>query len=353
MPEMCERLQAEFQGGSTALPEVSVKTKQPRKGEVRMKLIRMNEVVAEDVRWLWYPYIPCGKITLVQGDPGDGKTTFVLAVAALLTRGQPMPECTEHSPPEKVIYQTAEDGLADTIRPRLDRVGADCENIIVIDESEQALSFSDDRIEQAIAETAAKLFILDPLQAYLGEDVDMHRANEMRPRLKALSDVAERTGCAVVLIGHMNKMSGTKGLYRGLGSIDIAAAARSILLIGRHGEDNSGRVMAHLKSNLAPEGSSIAFNLDGDNGFEWIGACAVSIDEILYASSSAPAKKDTKEQLAVTLITEYLRDGVVATTEIFARLAEKGIGKRTAENAKQRMNIRAYPKGGKWYWSLY
>ena len=128
-----------------------------------MKLITMNDVKAEDIKWLWYPYIPCGKITLVQGDPGDGKTIFILAIVSLLTKGSPMPGDSEHLLPERTIYQTAEDGLADTIRPRLDRIGADCSNIIIIDESEQALSFSDSRIEEAVRETSAKLFILDPL----------------------------------------------------------------------------------------------------------------------------------------------------------------------------------------------
>ena len=313
----------------------------------------MNDVKAEEIKWLWYPYIPCGKITLVQGDPGDGKTTLVLAIASLLTRGEPMPEDTAHSPPGKTIYQTAEDGLSDTIRPRLDRVGADCTNVIVIDESEQALSFSDSRIEEAIRETSAKLFILDPLQAYLGDDVDMHRANEIRPRLKMLANVAEKTSCAIVLIGHMNKMSGTKGLYRGLGSIDIAAAARSIILVGRYGENKESRVMAHLKSNLAPEGNPVAFSLDGESGFEWLGSCSVGIDEILYSSSSSSPKKDTKQQLAVEIITERLRNGEVAANEMYALLAENGISKRTAENAKQFMNINSYPKDHKWYWSIY
>jgi len=123
-----------------------------------------------------------------------------------------------------VIFQTAEDGLGDTVKPRLIQSGADCTRVIVIDESEKELSLSDLRIEQAITQTCAKLFILDPLQAYIGADVDMHRANEIRPVLKRISAVAEKTGCAVVVIGHLNK-GGSKSQYRGLGSIDIQAAA--------------------------------------------------------------------------------------------------------------------------------
>lgn len=314
-----------------------------------MKLIKMNEIAAKKVNWLWYPYIPYGKITLIQGDPGDGKTTFVLAVAALLTNGKPMPECKDTAEPVTVIYQTAEDGLSDTIKPRLEEVGADCSRVIVIDESEQALTLSDERIEQAIIKVNAKLLILDPLQAYLGVDVDMHRANEIRPIFKSLAGVAERTGCAIVIIGHMNKMNGTKGLYRGLGSIDITAAVRSILLVGRDKEIENTRIMAHLKSSLAPEGCPIAFELDRDNGFRWVGAYDISIDDIL--NGTRLEREPTKEIQAVSLITEMLRDNDMPCNEIYNRLADHNISRRTAENAKQLVGVRSYKKGANWYWS--
>ena len=143
----------------------------------KLKLLTMSDIPAEEVRWLWYPYLPRGKITIIQGDPGEGKTTFVLALAALLTRGLPMPGCTESRPPMNIIYQTAEDGLADTVKPRLTALGADCSKVLVIDESERELTLSDRRLAQAIQETDAGLFVLDPIQAYLGDGVDMHRAN--------------------------------------------------------------------------------------------------------------------------------------------------------------------------------
>ena len=311
-----------------------------------MKLIPMSEVEAQPVRWLWYPYIPFGKLTLIQGDPGEGKTTFILAVAALLTNGKPMPECSEALPPGCVIYQTAEDGLADTIKPRLEAVGANCKRVVVIDESEEPLSFSDGRLELAIRKTKARMLILDPLQAYLGAAVDMHRANEIRPVLQALAGVAERTGCAVVIIGHMNKMAGSKGLYRGLGSIDIAAAVRSLLLVGR---DKQLRVMAPVKTSLAPEGPPIAFSLDED-GFRWIGAYDISVDDLLGGLRTE--REGTKEMQAVGLITELLRDGPMPCTEIYSRLAGHDISRRTAENAKQAAGVRAFKQGAAWHWAL-
>jgi len=332
--------------------------------ENTVTLITMSDVQTEPVRWLWKPYIPYGKITLVQGDPGDGKTTFVLALAALLTTGKAMPESEPvislltdgaseptESPPQTVIYQTAEDGLADTIKPRLEEVDADCSRVVVIDESETPLSLSDSRIELAIVKTGAKLLILDPLQAYIGMDVDMHRANEVRPIFKNLAGVAERTGCAILIIGHMNKMAGgqTKGMYRGLGSIDIAAAVRSILLVGRDKEHENTRVMAHLKSSLAPEGCPIAFELD-ENGFRWVGKYEMKIEELLYGIS--PDSEPTKEAQAITLIHEMLKDGEMPCANVYRRLEEYGIKRRTAENAKSKVGVLATKKGAAWVWRL-
>ena len=209
-----------------------------------LRLIQMSGVRAEEVKWLWPPYVPLGKLTIVQGDPGEGKTTLVLAVIASLTRGEPLPGCAAAEAPMTAIYQTAEDGLADTIKPRLEARGADCSRVFVIDESRKELSMLDKRLEKAIRETGARLVVLDPMQAYLGSDVDMHRANEIRPIMKHVAAMAERSECAVILIGHMNKAQGLKSGYRGLGSIDFRAAARSVLLVGRSKDDPAVRIVA-------------------------------------------------------------------------------------------------------------
>lgn len=319
--------------------------------ETEVKLIMMSEVPAEKVSWLWYPYIPFGKITIVQGDPGDGKTTFILAVTALLTTGRPMPESDIPTEPITVIYQTAEDGLSDTIKPRLVEAGADCTKVAVIDESYQPLSLSDGRLEKAIKQINAKLLILDPLQAYLGENIDMHRANEVRPTFKQLAGIAERTGCAIVIIGHMNKMNGTKGLYRGLGSIDIAAAARSVLLVGRCRDSPSIRVMAHLKSSLAPEGKSIGFELDEFTGFRWVGYYDITADELLSCNHKIE-EGQTKQAQAEMMLYEILRNGAVPCSDIYAGMAKQNISRRTAENAKKSIGAKSYKQGSCWYWIL-
>lgn len=167
------------------------------------------------------PVSPPRKIDDCSGRPRRRQNHFVLAVIASLTCGEALPEAEQALEPINVIYQTAEDGLADTIKPRLEAAGADCSRVLVIDESQRELTLSDERLEQAVHQTGAQLIVLDPIQAYLGNDVDMHRANEVRPILKRVAGMAERTGCGVILIGHMNKAQGLKAGYRGLGSIDF------------------------------------------------------------------------------------------------------------------------------------
>lgn len=250
------------------------------KSSKSLKLIKMDEIQATETAWLWFPYIPYGKITIIQGDPGEGKTTLVLNLAASLTGGE-IPDTGEPCVPVTVIYQTAEDGLADTIKPRLDSANADCRRVLVIDETEKCISMTDERLEEAIKKSGARFVILDPLQAYLGSNVDMHRANEIRPVMSHLGNIAEKYGCAIVLIGHMNKAAGMKASYRGLGSIDLAAAARSVLIVARDKDHPQIRVVIQTKSSLAPEGKPVAFELDEHNGFHFIGEYDIDPDDLL------------------------------------------------------------------------
>jgi len=313
-----------------------------------LKLIRMSEIATEAIKWLWYPYIPFGKITVIQGDPGDGKTTAVLAIAAAVTTGKPLPESKETIGPVAVIFQTAEDGLGDTIKPRLEQAGADCERVIVIDETDKALSLLDKRIETALLQTGAKLLILDPLQAYLGADVDMHRANEIRPVLKRISTIAEQTGCAVVVVGHLNKGT-NKSQYRGLGSIDIQAAARSVITVGRVKGKQYVRAIAQGKNNLAPEGRTIGFELDPDTGFKWTGVLEMTIDDLL--SGSMP-ERDTTYDRAVDFLKNELAEGRRPAAELFKKAAEQDISEKTLRNAKKSLDVKVTKDGKRWFWVM-
>ena len=316
--------------------------------EETVEIIRMSEVDTQTVEWLWEPYIPFGKVTIVQGNPGEGKTTLALRLCAACTNRKPFPAMAEHEP-FNVIYQTAEDGLGDTVKPRLMEADADLDRVLVIDEGKQELSLSDERIERAIRQTGARLIILDPIQAYVGEKTDMNKANEIRPIFRRLAEVAERTGCAVVLIGHLNKAAGGQSAYRGLGSIDFRAAARSVLLIGRVKREPNVRVIIHDKSSLAPEGKPVAFCLDPETGFSWIGEYDITADELL---SGAGGNTATKTEQAERLILDLLADGKeLASEEIVKAAAEAGISERTVQNAKRNMGgiLGARRVGGQWY----
>ena len=319
--------------------------------EETVEIIRMSEVDTQTVEWLWKPYIPFGKVTIIQGNPGEGKTTLALCLCAACTNRKPFPLMPEHEP-FNVIYQTAEDGLGDTVKPRLMEAEADLDRVLVIDESKQELSLSDERIEKAIRQNGARLIILDPIQAYVGEKTDMNKANEIRPIFRRLAEVAERTACAVILIGHLNKAAGGQSAYRGLGSIDFRAAARSVLLIGRVKREPNIRVIVHDKSSLAPEGKPMAFCLDPETGFEWVGEYDITADELL---SGAGGNTATKTEQAETLILDLLADeNEMTSEEVMKAAAEVGISERTLKTARRNLETRIEVKrrGNQWYYRL-
>ena len=323
------------------------------KQNVELKLIHMEDVVSKELEWLWYPYIPYGKITIIEGDPGEGKTTLVLKLAAALSRGLPLPcDDDKEYEPIHIIYQTAEDGIEDTIKPRLEKAGADCSMIRVIDETDKELSMTDDRLEQAIIETKARLIILDPIQAYIGATVDMHRANEIRPVLKHLGIIAEKHNCAIILIGHMNKASGSKSTYRGLGSIDIQATARSVLLVARLRDKPNIRIMAHDKSSLAPAGDAIGFEMTEDNGMVCIGPYDITIDELLSGNEGRGKKK---LDIAENFIKEYFgTNKVIPSNEIMMEAAKRSIKRNTLLSAKKKLGItsdKEKAEDGTIYWT--
>lgn len=332
-------------------------------------MINMESVKVEQIEWLLYPFIPFGKVTIIQGDPGEGKTTMVLQIIAKLTRGEPIllnkksqKEAQQDSEenlkqevlsqdnpiqPVNVIYQTAEDGLGDTIKPRLLAAGADCSRVLVIDDREQPLTMLDVRLEEAIMQTKARMVVLDPIQGFLGTDVDMHRANEIRPLMKRVAVLAEKYHCAIILIGHMNKNSNGKSSYRGLGSIDFQAAARSVLIVGRMKDEPETRVMCHVKSSLAPEGKSVAFRLDKETGFQWIGEYDISADDLLSGDA-----RGQKSRIAKEFLLDILADGGMAQKKIEEEASKQGIKKKTLRNAKQELEIDSVKRGNQWFWIL-
>lgn len=306
-----------------------------------------KDIKSRKVEWLWYPYIPYGKITIIQGDPGEGKTTVVLSLISILSRGETLPFSKEKISATS-IYQNAEDDNSDTIKPRLEHHKANCRNVCFIEKADGLLLMDDDSIEEAIIKSNAKLLVLDPIQAFIGDNVDMNRANAIRPRMTKLKQTAEKTGCAIVLIGHMNKNSNGKANYRGLGSIDISAAARSVLVVGKMSKDSKIKVLAQSKNNLAPIGDSLTFRIEKGE-IKWLAKSCITADELLSGNYD---KKVGKLDSAKEFLLNRLYDGPVLAKELVEEAEAKEIGERTLKNAKAELPIRSIKRNGYWFWEM-
>lgn len=322
--------------------------------EEESMLMSMAEVEKETVEWLWYPYIPYGKITIIQGNPGDGKTNLALKIAACVSSGTPLPGLPKLEQ-QKVIYLSAEDGVRDTLKPRLEELGANTKNILFFKEEDKPTSLSQRTIEIALDMSGAKVFIIDPIQAFMGSRTDMNKANEVRETLRPVGELAEKYKCSIILIGHLNKAQGLNSIYRGIGSMDFTAISRSILLVGRHKDDSGLRVFVHNKSSLGPQGPSQAFRLDGANGFEWVdGYDDVTPDDILYASRNQKARTETKLDMAITFLKSYFTDHTEVEAKKIQEMAKnKNICKRTLDEAKKYIpGLGSDKKGDVWFWIL-
>jgi hypothetical protein len=301
------------------------------------------------VEWLWYPYIPLGKVTVIQGDPGDGKTMLALNIAALLSVGHAMPISDRKPLLGNSIYQSSEDNVADTIKPRLLGAGADCSKIAFIEKTDVDISSDIELLEDNIRATEAKLLVLDPLQAYIGRDFDLYRAGDMRRLMRGIATVAAKTGCAIVAIGHMNKASGAKNLYRGLGSIDITASARSVLLVGRAEENREIRMITQIKNSLALEGAPIAFEIGESSCVRFLENYASPSD---CGENGELSVEDGKRELAADIIINMLSSEPKRCTDIFSACELAGIKSRTVETAKKDLGVRSVRKPDGWYWEL-
>ena len=238
--------------------------------------------------------------------------------------------------------------MSDTIKPRLNAAGADCANVAFLDEEINWVTLNDDSVRRAIADFNAKLLVIDPIQAYLGE-ADIASASGMRKVLRQLSLWATMYDCAVVLTGHLNKKQSSKELYRSLGSIDLVAAARSVIKV-EHIQDDAISVVHHVKSSLSPKGRDLFFSIDASRKLEWL-----DIDPEKYAGSDASycvQEKMTKQARAADILSAMLADGPMAVSEIHAMFHKENISERTILNTKKAMGIKSFKKDGAWYWQF-
>ena len=319
-----------------------------------VKLRCMADIQAESVSWLWQPYIPKGKLTLEEGDPGIGKSWCALAIATAVSLGEGLPG-QDPSEPANVVIASAEDGLGDTIRPRLNTMGADVSRIFAID---GALTLDEDGfalLETYLERRIPALLIIDPLVAYLGAGVDIHRANETRAVIAQLSRLAEKFDMAILAIRHLTKGGMSKAIYRGLGSIDFTAACRSVLLAGCDPENPQKKGLVHIKSNLAPTGKAIGYELK-DGNFYWTGESDLTAGRIL-------AIEDTESTSVLgeagNFLKDELADGAGPASEIFRDASSAGLSEITVKRAKAKLGIVTRRQGetgkrggGRFTWEL-
>ncbi|MBR1633528.1 MAG: AAA family ATPase [Lachnospiraceae bacterium] len=304
------------------------------------------DIEASKVEWLWYPYVPYGKITLIQGDPGEGKSSLVLKLASLLSQGKPMPDGMAAEEPVKVIYQAAEDSPSDTIKPRLVCYGAYCRNIVFIEDTDEYhFRLEEESLIETIEDIGARVLVYDPIQAFFMRDKDA--SNNIRLKLSALGNAAEKTGCAIILIGHMNKNEGGKDLYRGLGSIDVAAAARSVLSVSRLEESSSVRVLRHIKSSLTVRGGDFGFEITDEGDIEWIGLIEKETEQV---ADQAKKRSGAKFEKAKGLLLEWLSADDLQCSEILSRFKAIGISQRTVNEAKKALDVHSVKTADGWRW---
>ena len=316
-------------------------------GNEQLKLY--SNVVETPVDWLWYPYIPFGKITLIQGDPGCGKSTLMMNIISAVTNGSYTPDGRKIKKPMHVIYQCSEDGLSDTIKPRLLAEDADCCNVAYLDEELDWVTVNSDSIRRAIADFNAKLLVIDPIQAYLG-DADIANASGMRKMLRQLSIWASMYDCAVVLVGHLNKKQGSKDLYRSLGSIDLVAVARSVIQVERLEDSDDISVVHHIKSSLSPKGRDLCFTINPSRKLEWLDVDLTEHNSTAVISEEN--EKISKRARAADILRVILADGPVSASEIRDKFSKENISDRTIMNTKKLMGIQSVKKNDGWYWQL-
>jgi hypothetical protein len=329
----------------------------------------LSGVEPEEVAWLWPSRLALGKLALVDGDPGLGKSAMTLDLAARVSAGKGFPDGAECEP-AGVVLLSAEDGLADTIRPRLDAAGADTSKILALatapdeDGHDRLLSIPEDLglIEKGIRRVGARLVVVDPLMAFLSGDTNTHRDQDVRRALAPLAGLAERTGAAVLVVRHLNKAAANNPLYRGGGSIGIIGAARMAFVVGKDPQDEDRRVLAFTKNNLAKPPASLMFALEeaGNDAVRviWLGESEVSAKDLL-ATPRDEEHADTRGA-AVEFLNEVLADGPVSASQVREEAEDAGISLRTLERAKKTVGIISYRENvagekrgkGRWYWRL-
>lgn len=309
-------------------------------GPEKELFIDLSSVEAKEVRWLMPPFIPFGMITVMEGDPGVGKSYLAMHIAAQVSIGGTL-RGVDRMRRGRVLYLSAEDDLAYTIKPRIDAMGGDPSRIRV---QADYLSLDAEGIKALFNEVRRKpprLIVLDPIFAYVPGDQDVYRPNVIRSLLSQLRDLAEYDDTAMLIIRHLTKSKRSKAIYQGGGSMDIIGAARSAFLVAENPDDPAEKVIAHIKHNISERGQSWAYRLvqkaDGTLPIlEWIGASDLTAEDLL---GSADTDRKSALDEAVDFLRERLKEGPKPAAEIEGEGEKLGIAKRTIDRARKEIGV--------------
>ena len=309
-----------------------------------LKLVCLDDIKAEQPKWIWYPYIPLGTIVLLVGDPGVGKTYIALWIASVLSNGGKFPfdydNQNEKFGPSNVIFQNGEDGVSYTLKQRLELLNADSKHIFMIDESDNMFKLDDLALfEESLKRLNPKLVIIDPIQRYIPDGKSMDKANDVRSALSPIRDLAEKYNCTIIIIMHRNKGSKSPSLYRALGSIDFVGTARSMLTVE---EKNSIKYIKHDKSSMGVIGNSIQYEIN-NNGLEIIDV--INPNEL-------ENNQDKKIEKAIAFLKSALKDGYMPSLELSYQAEEQEISKSTLKRAKKKLGIEVVQHDNRWYTCL-
>ena len=307
-----------------------------------------HETQITDIDWLWKPLIPFGKVTIVEGDGGDGKTTLILTIAAMLSQGTPPPTLQDGRlhpadpvDPVTTFYLTNEDEIADSSLKRFLRAGGEMTRFAYSGELEYHVTLKEDELREIIEKTSARLVIIDPFQAFLPEGTNLGSITRMRSIFTMLANVAKSTGAAIVLVGHLNKNEGSKDIHRGFGSADISASVRSILMVEM--DKHRNRFVRAIKSNFdESDYSPIQLVFDDER--------RLSFQEVENEEDMAPY--ETKIDRAAAILEDLLSNGPMAVSAIHEIMEEEGIGKKTAQRARAKIRAIQFFDQGIAYWKL-
>jgi hypothetical protein len=334
---------------------------EPRLLSRHPEILTLSQVQAKEVDWLWQPFLANGMLGMLSGDPGAGKTYIVLAIAGAVTTGH-VPCTDEHREPADVLYLSIENSPEHVVRPRFDSLGGNAGRFHILRGSvvgngrkaeRGSVRLSDVQLLRlALQQTKARLVIVDPIQSYLGADVDAHRSNETRPVMDGLSRLAEEFGCCILLVRHLTKAPTGKAIHRGLGSIDLTGAVRTELLAGCSPEDAAQRALVQLKSNLGQFGPSLGYVIEADGTFRWTGESQMTASTILGPELTAEETGAIAE--AKDFLLSALAKGARPMKEIEAEASQEAISESALKRAKKALGVRSDKPGmtAGWQWSL-